>query len=225
MRWAHLVAVIPALTLGWASVYAVELGTAGEIVLGAGEEMSEWSAGTKAQPTPERLAAMRADLERAKGRTPADPAVHELLGLLDARSVGSQEYRGQAGVHFSRALVLRPTAPNPWANVAAVRYRGGDTGPGFEAALVRAAQMGPFEPEVQRVVANYGLAVYDEVAPATRRAIEAMVASGMRRKPLELLQIADNRGRLAVACRHLAGMPRPTDSKWTQLCQSLEATQ
>ena len=130
----------------------------------------------------------------------------------------------EASVHFLKAIELRPTAPNAWANIAAVRYREGGTGAGFEAALVRAAQLGPYEPEVQGVVANYGLAVFNEVTPATRSAIEAMVAAGMKRKPLEMLQIADRRGRLEVACRHLAGPPRQTDSKVTQLCPSLEAT-
>ena len=223
-RWARLLTVFPVVGLGWASVYAFEMGTAGAVVFDAGREMDEWSAGTRAQPTAERLAQMRAKLEEARNHAPAYPAAHELLGLLHARSDDWQEYIDQAGVHFLRAIELRPTSAYTWANFAAVRYRAGDTGQRFESALARAAHLGPYEPEVQRMVANYGLAVYHEVAPATRGAIGAMVSAGMKRKPLEMLQIAERRGRLAIACRHLAGSPRLTASKWTQLCQSMEAT-
>jgi hypothetical protein len=224
MRWERLVAIVPAFGLGWACLYAIHFGTSGGVVFNAAQEMSEWSAGAKSRPTAERLARLRGELERASEDDAADPAVPELLGLLYARSVDQQEYLGGAGVHFSKAVELRPTSPNSWANIAVIRYRSGDTGRVFESALVNAAQLGPFEPEVQGVVADYGLAVYEEVAPSTRRAIEAMVARGMKRKPLEMLQIADRRGRLDVACRHLAGFSRQTDSKVTQLCPSLEAT-
>jgi hypothetical protein len=51
-----------------------------------------------------------------------------------------------------------------------------------------------------------------------------MVAAGMKRNPLEMLQIAERRGRLAVACRHFAGSPRLSLPKWFQLCQSTEVT-
>ncbi len=105
-----------------------------------------------------------------------------------------------------------------------MKYRLGDTGKEFEAALVNAAAVGPFEPEVQGAVALLGLAVWDEVAPATRRAIDRMVAAGMKRNPLEMLQIAERRGRLDIACGHLADSPRRIGSKWAETCQSLEAT-
>ena len=222
MGWARALAVFPVLGLGWATVYAVDLGTEATVTFDAAQELAEGAAGVRPQPSTESVARMRAELDESKARVPADPTVHELLGLLLARN--RQEYPGQAGVHFLKSLELRPTSPNAWANVAAARYREGDTGTGFESALVRAAQLGPHEPEVQGVVATYGLAVFNEITPATRNAVEAMVTAGMKRKPLEMLQIADRRGRLDVACRHLAGPPRQTDSKVTQLCPSLEPT-
>jgi len=78
--------------------------------------------------------------------------------------------------------------------------------------------------EVQQIVSDLGLAVLDEVTPATRAVIERMVAAGMKRNAPEILQIAARRGRLDAACPHLGGVPRPAASKWTQLCQSMEAT-
>ena len=76
----------------------------------------------------------------------------------------------------------------------------------------------------KRDVALYGLAVWEEVAPETRDAIDHMMTNGMRRDPAQMLQIAQRRGRLDVACRHSPGLQRQTDSKWVQLCQSMEAT-
>jgi hypothetical protein len=89
---------------------------------------------------------------------------------------------------------------------------------------VNASNLGPYEPEVQQMVSDLGLAMYDEVSPATRAAIERMVGAGMKRNAAEILQIASRRGRLGAACRHLDGEPRPAASKSTQICQSMEAT-
>ena len=105
---------------------------------------------------------------------------------------------------------------------AAVDYRAGQTGTQFEHALTKAARLGPSEPAVQRIVADYGLAVWDEVGPGTREAVQAVVANGMRRNPKEMLQIAGRRGRLAVACRHIADAPPRGDRGWSKLCGSRE---
>jgi Flp pilus assembly protein CpaB len=84
--------------------------------------------------------------------------------------------------------------------------------------------MGPWEPEVQRVVADVGLATFNEVQARTRATIERMVAFGMRRQPLEILQIAQRRGRLDVACRHVADNKHVTDLKWITLCEKGRTT-
>src|SRR5205823_2599488 len=102
-------------------------------------------------------------------------------------------------VHLRKALELRPMSPYTWANLAAVDYHLGDTGKAFRSALVRAAELGPHEPEVQATIASFGLAVWNEVDAQTQAAIERSVAAGMRREPREMLQIAQRRGRLAIA--------------------------
>lgn len=120
-----------------------------------------------------------------------------------------------------KAIGLRPSSPYPWSNIVALEYRRGGTGPLFEAALRNAAELGPSEPEVERSVVDYGLAVWNEVAPETRRAVEAVVTRAMERDPRETLHLAAKRGRLAVACRHL---PSREDKQWLRTCQSTEAT-
>jgi hypothetical protein len=82
--------------------------------------------------------------------------------------------------------------------------------------------MGPAEPEVQRTVIDYGLALWDEESPQTRQAVETAITGAMKRDPAEALQIAERRGRLAVACRHLADAPRRVDPEWRLLCRRRE---
>ena len=217
------VAVPVVLALVWLSFNTLRIGTADVIVYDASVEMSTWAA-SGTQPAEQTWNWVMGDLERAKRWGPGNPYVYELQGLLDARRVDAPEYLAQSVVHFTRALELRPTSPYDWANIAAAEYRIGDTGAVFERAIVRAAQLGPSEPAVQRTVADYGLAVWNDVAPGTRDAIERAVANGMRRNPKEMLQIAERRGRLAVACPLLPAEPRTLDLKWSQLCQGTEST-
>jgi hypothetical protein len=222
-RTRLFIAVPVVLALAWLSFNALRVGTADAIIYDASVEMSTWSA-SGAQPADQTWNWVNADLERAARWTPLNPYVQELQGLLDARRTDAPEYLPQSIVHFKRALELRPTSPYDWANIAAAQYRIGDTGTVFERAIVRAAQLGPSEPAVQRTVADYGLAVWNEASPATRAAVTAVVANGMRRNTKEMLQIAERRGRLAVACGLLPVEPRTLDMKPPQLCQGTEAT-
>ena len=220
-RLARLAVVLPALALLAALALATDrLGRAGGIVYEAAREMATWSA-SGAEPGEQTVGWVHDDLARAAALAPADATIEEMLGRLAARR-RAPEYLDQALVHFTRAIELRPTSPYTWSSIVETLYRKGDTGKAFEAALRRAALLGPSEAEVQLAVADYGLAVWDEVGPDTRRAVETMVTSAMKRDPTTTLQLAERRGRLAVACRHLVDAPRRADLRWLQLCGSRE---
>jgi Flp pilus assembly protein TadD len=217
-RLARFVAIVPIIAgLGCAGAVAVSDGAAGNTV----EDVMRALASKGAAISAEERGRMAERLARARDVVPDDPSVHELSGLMAMRGA---EYASQAGVHFRKALELRPGSAYTWANLASLQYRLGDTGRDFEMALMRAALLGPYEPEVQATVANFGLAVWSEASPELQSEVEKMVRAGMRRNAPEMLQIAQRRGRLAIACRHLEGTPRQNDTKWFQLCQSLEAT-
>ena len=209
--------------LAWFAVDALRIGRADTVVYDAAREMATWSA-SGAQPGAQTVAWIAADLERAREAAPGDANIEEMLGALAARRIDRPEFLDEALVHFRRAVELRPTSPYTWAAVAQAQYRKGDTGAVFEAALRRAAELGPAEPEVQRTVADFGLAMWADEAPETRQAVEAMITGAMKRDAPGALQIAERRGRLAVACRHLADAPRRVDPEWYLLCRSREAT-
>lgn len=183
-------------------------------------ESAEWR---KSPPSLPAWLAVRGDLLEAASLVES-PAVFESLGVLHARRSASNEFMAYARDYFRRALELRPDSPYTWANYAEIKYFLGETGPDFERALERAVELGPWEREVQVVVTDIGLAMYRELQPATRAAVDRMIGFGMRRAPLDILQVAEKRGRLDLACAHVPGNKRVAEAKWIQLCDKGKTT-
>jgi hypothetical protein len=130
---------------------------------------------------------------------------------------------GEGRSNLVKALEMRPVSPYTWAYLMEAQYRRAEASANLELALQRASQLGPSEPGVQRIVADYGLALWPELNPQARAQVERMVAAGMRRNPLEMLRISDRRGRLEAACRHVVGAPKP-DLRVGRTCERWEIT-
>jgi predicted Zn-dependent protease len=120
--------------------------------------------------------------------------------------------------HLKRALEFRPSSPYTWVNLAEAQYRLGMTTGAFERILLMPHRLGPSEPEAQRLLADIGLAMWDEIGAEAQSAVRAAVSAGMRRNPLEMLQISERRGRLALACAQVPGDKRIRDPKWIKVC-------
>jgi hypothetical protein len=218
----RLAVALGALAIGAGlSAAAIASGIAGNVVYGVAKEMSTWAA-SGSEPGAEMVRWLAADLDRVARKAPGDPNIEELLGSLSLHRIERPRFLAEARAHYRRAVELRPSSPYSWANIAALDYRRGDTGPEFQAALRNAARLGPAEPEVQRTVADYGLATWDEIAPPARAAVENAITGAMKRDPAEVLRLAERRGRLAVACRHVGDATRPADPRWQRLCASRE---
>jgi predicted Zn-dependent protease len=219
-RTARIVVAVPTvLALAFVAFWADRLGTTEAAVYRVAKEMVTW----RTQPGRETVNWMKADLDEALSHDRKNPSVQEMLGLLSLAESRGEAAADEAIRRFTNALQQRPTSPFTWASLAEALYRKGDIGPRFEQAVQQAAAGGPWEPEVQQTVADYGLAVWGDVSPSTRSAIERLVANGMARNAPEILQISARRGRLGVACAHLDRSKR-TDPKWAQLCQSTGST-
>jgi predicted Zn-dependent protease len=213
--------MVPAVAvLAMLSVWAVRWGAADLLVNDATREINTWAA-TRATPGIDTWMWVRADLQRAARWAETDPQAQELLGVLHLQRSGRAEFPEVALEHFRRALELRPTSPYTWANVAEARYRLGMTSGEFERILVLTHRLGPSEPETQRLLAELGLAMWDEVGAETKAAVRAAVAAGMRRNPLEILQISARRGRLSVACPHVPGDKRLLGTRWVEECRRM----
>jgi hypothetical protein len=213
-RSARIVAAAALLAiLGWSSVVALESGGSETLAAQAANEMLAWRAGG-ARPPEAAWRALRERLARCATGQWADPNVHEVTGVL---LVLRPEHAEEAVGSLRRALALRPGSAYTWSYLAEAQYLRGDSGATLATALRRAAALGPAEPGVQRIVVDYGLAVWDEVDPMTHAAIDGALAAGLRRDPAEILHVADRRGRLAEACRHLAAQGIK-DARWTGSC-------
>ena len=203
--------------LAWAGASALRVGAAGETVYRTADELSAWNA-SQEQPKPAAVAQLAGELEQAREATPSDANAEELLGRLAMLDNARAGFLDEAMAHYGRALALRPTSPYTWAAIVEALYRKGDTGPRFWRALDRAAVLGPQEPDVGRVIADYGLALWGEASAGERKTIDSAVAAEVRRGSPDILQVAERRGRLAVACRHMGIAPRPIDPRWLNLC-------
>ena len=219
MHAAHrlLVAVPVGAALAWASVIAFDIARADDLIREAATEMSTWAA-TQSRPDPATWDSVHANLKAAESIHALNPRHHELLGIMGSLRTESPEQIPVGIGHLVKALELRPAAPYTWALLAEARYNHGEPGRNLELPLERASRLGPFEPGVQRQVADYGLAVWGEISPSSQAAVERMVASGSRRNPLEMLQISERRGRLDTACRHLTDSSRAVGPQRGTLC-------
>lgn len=222
MHPARFAVAIPAIVvLAALASQALHLGASGETVYRSAQEMATWRA-SGLEPDAGGVEWLIADLDAARAKAPGDPNIEELLGTLSLKRIDRPRFLEEALSHFRRAVDLRPTSPYSWADIVAADYRKGDVAGEIQAAIRNAARLGPAEPEVQRTVIDYGLALWDEESPQTRQAVETAITGAMKRDPAEALQIAERRGRLAVACRHLADAPRRADPEWGLLCRSRE---
>ncbi len=220
-RTARLLAAAPGVALlAWAAFNAVDYGVAGAAAGNATRELARARYG----PALDDATWWSVDVQRALRSVPSEPTLRELDALVTLRTSTDFEKLEAARREVVQAVAARPGSGYAWSTLATLDYRLGETGTSFEKALVNAQRLAPYEPEVQQVIVDYGLAVIDEVQPSTRAAIERAVTAGMKRNAPEILQIAARRGRLDVACRHLDGPTRPAATKWTQFCQSMEAT-
>ena len=209
-----LVAIPVGVALAWAGVIAFDIARADDSIREAATELNAWTA----RPDPATWDSVHANLKAAERVHALNPRHHELLGIMGSLRADSPEQIPIGIGHLVKALELRPASPYTWAILAEARYRHGEPGRNLELPLERASTLGPSEPAVQRLVADYGLAVWNEISPRTQAAVERMVAAGIRRNPLEMLQISERRGRLDTACRHLAGSSRTAGPQRGTLC-------
>lgn len=207
-RWP---AVIGAVLLIGAGVFSVRSGIADLIFQDAiirQTELSERSARTGTLADMREANAIRDALLHSQRLEPGNPATAEELGSLYSLNVRNVDagttlgaQREKALEQYSRAVELRPTSPYSWANIAWTKYHLGQVDADFYRALDNAIRLGPWEPEIQMVIVDFGLALWDELPPDMRPKILAVARNGQERQAENILAIARKRGRLAEVCK------------------------
>jgi hypothetical protein len=201
-RW--LLACCAILALAALTVTALRWGMADAELSQASREMARWEA-DGALPDMDSWLEVRSTLLAAQRHETGSPTLEEALARLHAQryqgNAGAEVFQQQALEDFQRAAVQRPASPYTWASIALARYRLGLTDAPLQRALANATLLGPWEPEVQFIVADIGFALWDELPDAQRKEVLETAVRGMKRNPDNMLRIAAKRARLELVCQ------------------------
>jgi len=159
-------------------------------------------------PTPAQWVAARGALQEARRLEPDNPLFVEETGRLFEKRVAAADpvqpvvrgYLARALDEFRLAARMRPASPFAWANVALVKFRLGALDAEFVAAVDNAARLGPWEPGVQRTLADLGFAGWNDLPPPARATIAGAIARGLITQPKEIARLAKLEDRAAAFC-------------------------
>ncbi len=137
---------------------------------------------------------------------PENPNYREDRARLDyweaVRSEGARkaELLEDALFQIRQAIRLRPVSSYGWSTLMQVKMSLWEIDSEFFDALDNASMLGPWEPEIQRAVADAGLNVWAMLSDSQKRDILDDFNRGMKRQPAEMVRIA-MRNRIGCA-RH-----------------------
>jgi len=146
-------------------------------------------------------------LNSALRLTPENPSLHDHLGT--AYDLGSTAfspggkwsvYAEFALLHFRQAAGLRPVSPYSWANVAKTKFRLGQADDELFRALTLAMRLGPWEPGVQIIASDLGLALWDRLDPALKGQVRENWRRTAFRQADQLAKLAIGRKRVDLLC-------------------------
>ena len=147
-------------------------------------------------------------LREALRLAPQDPELWESLGF--AYDIGSRKfvpagewsvYTEFALIHFRQAAALRPTSPYSWAGVAVMKYRLGRLDEEFRQAFSSAMRLGPWEPGLQLITSDLGLALWDSLESALRDQVRENWRRTAVRQADQLAKLALSHGREGILCK------------------------
>jgi len=146
--------------------------------------IDRWRAG-KLAPDMIKLNTMQAELHKARNLDPGNPNLLEDMGRFHAARVErGQAYdtevrvtRQQALAWFRQALELRPTSGYAWVNVALMKFRLGEVDQEFSKSLQQTLHRSPWEPRVQLIAIELGLASWQALSDSTRQTLRAAIRS------------------------------------------------
>jgi len=159
-------------------------------------------------PTPAQWVAARDALAEARRLEPDNPLFVEEIGRLYEKRVAAADpaqpvvrgYLERALGEFRRAARMRPASPFAWTNIALVKFRLGERDAEFRSAVENAARLGPWEPGVQRALADIGFAGWRDLSAPVRAVIAGAIERALFTQPREIERLAKSDDRAAVFC-------------------------
>ena len=157
------------------------------------------------EPTAEEWTLALGKIQEARDLDPGQPNYHEDIARL--YQFPAHEDLRKALDFQKQAVRLRPGSPYTWANIAQLKARLPEPDGEFETALRNAALLGPWEPEVQLMIAEAGFRHWNTLTPETRVAMRSNATRALRWQDAKLFTLARRTGRLDVLCG-LTGVQR-----------------
>jgi tetratricopeptide (TPR) repeat protein len=142
------------------------------------------------------LAGPQPGLEKAVQLDGGNAEPHEYMARLH-ESRG--EYR-EALERYRIAAKARPGSPGAWGDIARLKLRLAEFDGELDKAIRSASRLGPWEPDLQLVIADVAMQGEPRLTPEARRAAFAMMSRALKRQEREVVQLAVQRGRLDVLC-------------------------
>jgi hypothetical protein len=159
-------------------------------------------------PSAAQWVAARDALTEARRLEPDNPLYVEETGRLYEKRVAAADpaqavvrgYLERALDAFRQSARMRPASPFAWTNVALAKFRLGERDAEFRAAIENAARLGPWEPGVQRALADIGFAGWRELSAPVRGVIAGAIERGSFTQPKEIERLAKRDDRGAAFC-------------------------
>jgi len=178
------------LALAFAGYQAARRGLADVIAGEPRYQIERWRTGQWV-PDSHKLDALQDALERARGIDPDNPSLIEELGHLHATRVQRhpagdphvRAMRRQALLHFRQALAMRPTSGHGYTNIALMKYRLGEIDREYSHLLQQAMRRAPWEPKVQMLAIELGIAAWQALAEPARDAVKQAIQVQARWQP------------------------------------------
>ncbi|NJD05106.1 MAG: hypothetical protein FIA97_01235 [Methylococcaceae bacterium] len=122
------------------------------------------------------------------------------LALQPGASRLSAALRRESLEAFRTAIRQRPTWPFAWGQIAVLKYNLGEFDQEFFEALRRTAQLGPAEPDLQRMVVEIGLGEWARLGPEERAAVTGMLRRGLEMDRAGMVGMIQRTGKRPLVC-------------------------
>lgn len=206
-RFLAMVLVAVLLAAVW---YAGQRGIADVIAQEPRHEIERWRSG-KLVPDKAGLDAILAALNKARSHDPRNPRLLEEAARFQAARVAGRltlepevrEARLQSLALFRQALEQRPTSGEAWVSVALIKLQLGETDREFSHSLQQTLRRSPWEPKVQLLAIELGLAGWmaltDPLRETLKQAIQTQARWPLARQKPALQSLLSLYGRADLA--------------------------
>jgi len=210
VRKTFVFAILIALVL--AAIIATRGGIADVFAYSPRQHLEQWQKTDKI-PSEEKLATQLANIRSAIEWQPNRAEYRDIEALLlyyqalhhyqAGSSSGYRESTLKAIAGYRNATQERPNWPYSWANLALMKASVEQFDHEFEAALIKAIKLGPWENSVNISVAEAGLLGWAALAPATQNAVIENIERGLKRNTPVLKKRLKTINKLGMACIYL----------------------